>query len=110
VPISLPIDRHLSLALTPEIDAAVDSDRHGRHLAYGTAGGLAFSLFTNLSLALEGSVIRDNDPAGAATSAVAGISAGLMLNGNTQVDVGSEFGICGNAPDRRLYVGVARRF
>lgn len=110
MPISLPFDQHVSFVLTPEIDAAVDSDRHGRHLAYGTAGGFAFSPLKNLNVAIEAAVMRDNDPADAATSAIAGISAGLMLNGNMQVDIGSEFGVNGNAPDRRLYVGVARRF
>lgn len=110
LPFNVPMTQDLSLMLTPEVDAAVDGDRRGRHLAFGSAGGLAFSALPWLNLAIEGAVIRDVDADGASTQAVAGVSAGVMLGKGAQVDIGSEFGLNRDTPDRRVYVGLARRF
>lgn len=109
-PFSLPAGKTLSLLLTPELDAAVDSDRRGRHLAYGTAGGIAIAAAPGLNLAIEAAVMRDEDPAGASTQVIAGGSIGLMLGKDTQVDIGTELGLNHAAPDTHIYLGVARRF
>lgn len=110
VPVSVPLGHVVTLLLTPEIDAAVDGDRSGRHLAYGTAGGLGIAASDKLNIAVEGAVMRDDDPGGASTREIIGVAAGLMLGDNTQVDMGSEFGLNHASPDRRVYVGIARRF
>ncbi len=100
----------VSLMLTPELDAAPDADRSGRHLAWGVAGGVGIAATSQINLAVEAQLMRDDDPAGATTSALAGLAAGLMLGDNAQIDLGSELGLNHNAPDRRIYVGYARRF
>ncbi|MDE2404604.1 MAG: transporter [Sphingomonadales bacterium] len=109
-PMSLPLAGPVSLAVTPEVDAAVNAGGHGRHLAYGTAAGLAIAASTRVNLALEMSVLHDDDPAGASTSATAGVAAGLMLGKATQIDIAGEFGLDHAAPGLRLYAGIARRF
>jgi hypothetical protein len=110
VPISFPLNKTVSIALTPEIDAAVNSSRHGRHLAYGVAGGLSIAVKDGINLALESQVMRDEDPFDSSTQALAGAAAGFMIGSETQVDLGSEFGLNHNTPDTRVYLGVARRF
>ena len=110
VPASLPLGGPFSLAITPEIDAAVNSSRHGRHLAYGTAAGLSIAASANLAIALEATVMRDDDPAGASTSAALGAAAGLMLGANFQLDLAGEFGVNHNTPGLRIYTGISRRF
>lgn len=110
VPVSVPLGGPLSFALTPQVDAAVNASRHGRHLAYGTAAGLSLAATGNLALAFEASVMRDDDPGGAGTAATAGVSAGWMLGSDCQVDLGGEFGLNANTPGLRISFGIARRF
>ncbi len=110
VPVSVPLGGAFSLIATPEIDAAVDEDRHGRHLAYGTAGGVQIEATKTLNIALEGSVIRDDDPSGHETQALFSASAGLMLGEETQIDMGAQIALNQDTPDRELYFGLSRRF
>ena len=110
VPVNLPLSDAISLIATPEIDAAVDEDRHGRHLAYGTAAGVQIAATKNLNIALEGSVIRDDDPEGHETQALFGASAGLMLGEDTQIDFGTQIALNHNTPDSEIYFGLSRRF
>lgn len=100
----------VSLALSPEIDAAVDGDGHGRHLEYGSVVGLEFSLTDAISASTEISIRRDEDPMGHVTEALAGLSAGWQLNGDLQFDIGLNIGLNAASPDTQLYLGIARRF
>jgi hypothetical protein len=110
LPVSLPLTGVVSFALTPEIDAAVDGDRSGRHLAFGTAAGFAIQPRNSVNFALEVAVMRDEDPAGTTTRALAGASVGVMLGSNFQVDAGTVIGLNHAAPDTELYIGLSRRF
>ncbi len=110
IPANVPIGPNIALLLTPEIDAATNADGHGRHLAYGSAGGIGIGLNQRMTLSIEGSLFHDDDPAGASDPAVAGASLGIKLDGATQVDIATEIGVGGGAPDQRFYVGIARRF
>ncbi|OYY67812.1 transporter [Sphingomonas sp. 28-63-12] len=110
VPLSMPINDLISVALTPEVDAAVNQSGHGRHFAYGTAGGVSIAPMNGVTLAIEAAVLRDDDPDGASTQAIAGAAMGIMVGRNAQLDVGSEFGLNRDAPDVHLYIGIARRF
>lgn len=109
-PMSLPLGGPVSFAITPEVDAAVNGSGQGRHLAYGSAAGFSIAAASNLNLALEASVIHDDDPDGPSTSAAAGVAAGLMLGRNTQLDLAGEFGLNSATPGLRIYAGIARRF
>lgn len=110
MPVSVELNDTVSLTATPELDAAVDEDGHGRHLAYGSAAGLGLDLGDHLSAAAEVSFIRDRDPAGHETEALAGLSAGWQPNDDMQFDLGVNLGLNHGSPDREIYFGVSRRF
>lgn len=109
-PVSVELTDKLSLTASPEIDAAVDADGHGRHLAYGTAAGLGFDIGDHLSTSAEVSLMRDRDPGGHETEALAGLSAGWQPGKDLQFDVGVNLGLNHHSPDREVYFGVSRRF
>lgn len=110
VPVSLEINDTLSLTAAPEVDAAVDEDRHGRHLAYGSAAGLSLDLGEHLSAAAEVSLMRDRDPVEHETEALAGLSAGWQPNDDLQFDIGVNLGLNRQSPDGEIYFGISRRF
>lgn len=110
VPMSWDLGHDLSLQLTPEIDAAVNQSGQGRHLAYSAVVGLGFPVASKLSGTIEYQALRDDDPAGAATSHFASASLGWMPTHDWQVDVGAVFGLNRVSPDAELYLGLSRRF
>jgi hypothetical protein len=110
IPASFELSRSVSLTLAPEIDAAVDEDHDGRHLAYGSVVGLGFSLSDAVSASTEIQLIRDRDPGGYTTQALAGLSIAWQPGEGTQVDAGTNLGLNHASPDVQVYLGVARRF
>ncbi|OSZ66341.1 hypothetical protein CAP40_10620 [Sphingomonas sp. IBVSS2] len=110
VPLSYSLTDKLGLSFTPEIDAAVDGDRRRRHLAYGSAIGLNTVLTASLSSAIELQAVRDQDPAGHATQALASLSFAWQPRRNLQLDIGAVAGLNAASPDLELYLGIARRF
>jgi len=109
-PFSWQLDERFGLALTPEIDAAADGDREGRHLAYGAVAGLAAKLSDALSTSIEYRLTRDDDPSGHMTIGLAGLSVAWQPRDNLQFDAGVNGGLGRQAPDVELYLGVSRRF
>jgi hypothetical protein len=109
-PVSVALSEGFALELTPEVDAAVDEDGKGRHLAFGSVVGLDFDLSGSLSTTVELSAFRDNDPSGHATQMLAGLSFGWQPSKDLQFDVGANLGLNQNSPDAQLYFGVVQRF
>lgn len=110
LPVSYSLSDTVGIELTPEIDAAVDGDREGRHLAYGTVVGISAALSEAVSGTLEMQVTRDEDPAGHSTRALAGLSLGWQPGDDLQLDVGAVAGLNAASPDIELYFGITRRF
>ncbi len=110
VPVSFALSEKLTLSLTPEVDAAVDEDRNGRHLAYGSVAGLGYEISNAVSATLEAQTIRDRDPDGHRTQTLASVSVAWQPNDAMQWDIGAVAGLNHASPDAELYVGVARRF
>ena len=110
VPVGIAAGKGLTLMLTPAVNAAANASGQGRHFAYGTAGGIGYAPAPGVNLAAEVSVMRDDDPAGASTNAIAGVSGGVMLSSNLQIDLGAGFGLNRDSPDRRITFGLSRRF
>ncbi len=110
VPVSFDLSPGLSLAFTPEVDAAVDGDGDGRHLRFGSVAGLGFDLTDSLSASTELALYSDRDPAGRSTEALLGLSAAWQPDKTMQFDVGLNLGLNPDSPDSELYVGVVRRF
>lgn len=110
LPVSFELGEGLSLGLTPQIDAAVDSDGEGRHLGFGSVAGLDFALGDSLTVTAEVSLYRDRDPEGHNTQALAGLSVGWRRDDDTQFDAGANLGLNAASPDSQIYLGVTRRF
>ncbi|BCA62140.1 hypothetical protein HMP09_1374 [Sphingomonas sp. HMP9] len=110
VPVTYELSDTVSLDLTPEIDAAVDQDGNGRHLAYSSAAGLSFKLDKAFTLTGEMQALRDDDPQGHETQAVAALSLAWMANDDLQFDIFGAAGLNANTPDARVYAGISRRF
>lgn len=110
LPVSYGVSDTLTLSLTPEIDDAVDQDRSGHHLAYGSVIGLGIDVTPDISTTLELQATRDDDPAGHATQTLAGLSLAWQPKDDLQLDAGSVLGLNHDSPDVELYVGISRRF
>ncbi|WP_312026759.1 transporter [Sphingomonas endolithica] len=110
VPVSYDLNDTVSLQLSPEIDAAVDEDGDGRHLAFGTVVGLGVALSDAVNGTLEFQALRDNDPADHATQALAGLSVGWKVMDDLQLDAGGNAGLNAASPDLELYFGISRQF
>jgi hypothetical protein len=110
LPLSYELDGGVQLGVTAQVEAAADSDRDGRHLAYGGVAGLSLPLSEALGVTVEVAANRDHDPSGHATEWRAGLSAGWMAKDGFQLDAGANIGLSAAAPDLQLYLGVARRF
>jgi hypothetical protein len=110
VPVSYDLNDALNLEFSPELDAAVDQDGHGRHLAYSGTAGLAVAISKAVTGSVEFEALRDEDPMGATTQALAGLSFAWMTSDAMQLDIGGAVGLNAASPDAELYVGVSRRF
>jgi hypothetical protein len=110
VPVNYAISDALTLELTPEVDAAVDQDGSGRHLAYGSVIGVQGKLGKRASVGVEVQAIRDSDPAQHATQALAGLSFAYQPQEQSQIDIGINAGLNRNAPDAEVYFGISRKF
>ncbi|RVT94334.1 transporter [Sphingomonas crocodyli] len=110
VPLNYQLSEHLKFEAMPEVDAAVDEDGHGRHLAFGSVVGLTDEISEAVTASIEMQALRDRDPTGHATMMLAGLSLGWQPNDNLQLDIGSNAGLNHNSPDVELYLGVSRRF
>lgn len=110
LPVSRELPRGFALAFTGSIEAAVDEDRDGRHLALGAIVGLDAPLGESVGATVELSALRDNDPAGASSTWLAGLSASWLPGESLQFDAGVDIGLDRDAPDVQFHLGVARRF
>ncbi|MGV3769415.1 MAG: transporter [Sphingobium phenoxybenzoativorans] len=109
IPLSFSLSDRITLSLTPQADAAVDEDRNGRHLAYGSVAGLGVDLTDSLTGALEFQATRDDDPSGHMTQALASLSFGWQPGDNIQFDIGGVAGLNHDSPDAEIYAGITRR-
>lgn len=110
VPMQYALSEALTLAISPQANAATDEDGHGRHFAYGSAIGLQAKLGEKASIAAELEAIRDRDPDQHTTQALAALSVAFMPQEQSQFDVGAVAGLNHNSPDVELYFGVSRKF
>lgn len=110
IPVSWEIGHHIYLQLTPEVNAAADQSGAGRHLSYGSSGGIDIALNKKLDLELEVQAIRDRDPSGHATMALASAALGYQIGKNWEVDFGGVAGLNHASPDVEAYCGIVRRF
>lgn len=110
VPFGADLAPNWRLTLDPELDAAADQDRHGRHLAYAMAAAITRSIGENWQLSAEGWAMRDDDPSGHETQASIDFSAAWQTGKNSQIDLSTYFGATHATPRLELVVGVSERF
>jgi len=110
VPMRFDLSDSLSIGLSPEMDAAVDEDGDGRHLAYGSVIGLSADLSDKISASIELSAMRDDDPEGHVTESLAGLSMGWQPKDDLQFDIGTNVGLNRDSADVEVYAGISRRF
>ena len=110
VPFTYDVGHSLSLQFTPELDAAVDGDGHGRHFAASNVFGLGFGVTNKVSGTVEYQFVQDNDPDGHTSQSLASLSFGYTPTPDWQLDVGAVAGLNHAAPDVELYTGVSHRF
>ena len=109
LPISYSLSKSVQLETTPEVDAAVNGDGPGRHLAYSLTAGVAVEV-GKATLSGELQVKRDDDPSRHTTPALAALSLAVKAGNNLQFDVLGAAGLNHDAPDVEIYAGIARRF
>lgn len=110
IPVSHELPAGFGISFTGNVEAAVDMDRDGRHLAYGAIVGLDVPLNRAVNAAVELSARRDDDPSGTTTGLLAGLSAGWAPDEALQLDAGAAVGLNRDSPDLQIYLGIARRF
>jgi hypothetical protein len=110
VPFGFELSDRASLAFTASAEAAVDEDGGGRHLAVGGVAGISVDLSDALNATLEIAATHDDDPAGASTPILSGVSFGWQPGENWQIDGGANLGFNRSAADLQLYFGISRRF
>lgn len=110
LPVSRELGAGVQIDLTGLAEAAVDDDRRGRHLAYGTVLGFDVLVGEEVGITVELSATREHDPTGASTELIGAVSAGWSPDDALQFDIGANLGLNRPAPDLQLYIGVARRF
>lgn len=110
LPINLSLPAGFELDLTPEIDAAVNASRNGRHLAWGGVTGLGHALGQDFSVEAEIGAWCDSDPAGYTTDVRAALSLAWQAGKSWQIDLEGDAGLTAAAPRHSLLIGMARRF
>ena len=110
VPLTYELSDSVSLDLTPELDAAVDQDGNGRHLAYSSTAGLSVAVSKAVTLTGELQASRDDDPDKHTSQALAALSLAWMARDDLQFDMLGAAGLNHDTPDARVYAGVSRRF
>jgi hypothetical protein len=98
------------LTLDPEVDAAADQDRRGRHLAYALAAAVTRSVGQDWQLSAEGWAMRDDDPSGHETQASIDLSAAWQNGKNRQFDISTYIGATHATPRIEFLMGVSERF
>ncbi len=111
VPIAYSIPKSpISIALTPEVDWAADSDGHGYHAAMVQVASVGWQTNDALNLSAEIWSKWDWDRAGTAKQLSADGAAAYLVSQDVQIDGGINVGLNRQTPDVELYAGISERF
>jgi hypothetical protein len=110
LPLTYDVRDGVTLGLTGEVDAAVNEEGQGRHLAGSLTGGVALDVTDTLTGTLEAQWLRDDDPTGASTQWLAGAGLTWTVAPTRALYFEALHGLTRDTPDWRLYAGVAALF
>lgn len=99
-----------TLTLSPEIDALLDGDGHGRHAQVVGALNLGKALSPTVTAYAELWTAQNFDPAGTVRQYSLDGAIAWLVRPTLQFDVGANLGLNRNTPDIQAYVGVSTRF
>lgn len=99
-----------SLGATPELDWVADSGGHGHHLAMEQVVTVGWAINNKLTFSPELWGAWDWDPSGTTRQYSVDGSLAYLVNNNTQLDAGVDFGLNRNTPGVEMYTGVSVRF
>jgi outer membrane putative beta-barrel porin/alpha-amylase len=98
------------LSTTPEVDLLLDGSGHGRHAQFVDAAELNWEPSAAWTLGLELWTSQNFDPGGAVRQYSADGDVAYLVDNDTQLDAGVNFGLNRDTPDVEFYFGVSRRF
>lgn len=110
LPVTYDLTGQVNIGFTGELDAAPDQDGDGRHVQYSGIAAASFDLADNLTATLEGELIRDRDPVGHTTQALAGLGFQWKVQPLRALYAEAVGGLNHDSPDIRLYAGFAALF
>lgn len=110
LPVTYDLTDTINIGTTGELDAAVDEDGHGRHFQGSMVAAVAIEISDAFSTTIEAQVMRDDDPSGATTQAVAGLGCLWTVAPRRAFFAEAVGGLNHAAPDVRLYAGIAALF
>lgn len=112
LPATYRTSKAVSFQLTPIVSAAVNDSGHGRHLLYGSAVELEYALSEAVKADVSAQVTRDDDPDPMVrgTPALGSVAVSWQPGNNTQLDLGTIFGLNRAAYDVAVFAGVSHRF
>ncbi len=110
LPVTYDLTDTINIGTTGELDAAVDEDGHGRHVQGSAVAAVAITFSDAFSATLEAQVTRDDDPSGATTQAVAGLGCLWTVAPQRAFFAEAVGGLNHDAPDVRVYAGIAALF
>jgi hypothetical protein len=108
-PFAVDLGNNWSFAMTPEADVLLNAAGSGYHANLVNVVGLGRA-FGNLSLGAEVWTSQNLDPAGTVSQYSADVDAAWLLDDDTQLDGGINFGLNRATPDTEFYFGISRRF
>jgi hypothetical protein len=111
-PVTLKLPGDIQLGFDPEVDAAPNESRSGRHLAYSGVFSVTAPISEAVAVSTEIWGQRDRDPEQHQTETSFDMAATWQpaSSKDLQFDVGANLGLNHATPDVELYAGVVRRF
>jgi hypothetical protein len=110
VPADYDLGGSWTLGATAQVEAAVDEDGAGRHLAYSGILGLGRALSDRVSVSAEVMVAQDDDPLEPTTQLLGAASFAWQPTKRFQLDLLATAGLNRDTPDVRLVTGGAILF
>jgi len=110
LPVTYDVTDGVTLGVTVEGDAAADEDRRGRHIAGNIVSGVSVDLSSALSVTAEAEYLADRDPAGHEHQWLLASGVQWRVAPTRALFAEAIRGASGDAPDWRLYAGVAALF
>lgn len=110
IPASYDLGGDWVLGATAQVEAAVDEDGDGRHLAYSGILGLGRALSDRVSAMVEVMVAQDDDPVQPTTQLLGAVSVAWQPTRRFQLDLLATAGLNRDTPDLRLITGGAILF